>query len=133
MGYELHIVRKADWKNTGRPSNISLEEWVAYVKTDPELLLVGSSISENDSGNQVSPGFTEWLNHPDGDFPESRPWLMYGSGAISSKYPDAPLVHKMVRIAKALHGKVQGDDGKIYDESYLEPEPVSRKPWWKLW
>ncbi len=39
MGYELHIVRQTDYEDGEEESNISLEEWVAYVATDKELKL----------------------------------------------------------------------------------------------
>ncbi|MCA9419072.1 MAG: hypothetical protein KC917_22550 [Candidatus Omnitrophica bacterium] len=39
MGYDLHITRAEEWiYNEGR--EISKEEWLAYVESDPELSLV---------------------------------------------------------------------------------------------
>ena len=39
MGYELHIVRRNDWDDYEENSNISLDEWLAYVQLDNELEL----------------------------------------------------------------------------------------------
>jgi hypothetical protein len=38
MGYELHIIRREHWE-TLETSNISLDEWLNYVKSDKELEL----------------------------------------------------------------------------------------------
>jgi len=36
MGYELHITRADEWHNS-KLNPISLDEWVAYVSSDPEM------------------------------------------------------------------------------------------------
>lgn len=121
MGYELHIVRQSDYTNEEEESSISLNEWLAYVDTDKELNLTnGYRLLYPGSAElwQESPGFCEWVIRPpfeDG----SLPWLAYGYGSISAKYPDDELIKKMILISKALNAKVRGDDFEYYDETYF--------------
>ena len=144
MGYDLHITRKEHWADHEQ-SNISFDEWLAYVKTDSELELInGFEIkigSEAEFKN--APGFCEW-NAPTEKDPNARPWFDYWKGSIDTKNPDEPTIHKMIHIATALNAKVQGDEGEFYDEEYLIELEKSqkqrsssyqeyKKPWWKIW
>lgn len=146
MGYELHIVRRRDWDNFEEDSEISLEEWLAYVAVDKELELTNGyliKIPGVENSFQHVPGFCNWRKHPT-KTGEDQPWFDYGFGMISAKYPDDETIKKMITIAAALNGKVQGDDGEFYDGSYflsktdsmpqpIEPTSASKKPWWKFW
>lgn len=101
MGYDLHITRRKDWSSSG--SDIAADEWLAYVARDPELSLW----PEN------GPYMARWkgkCTYPD-------PWLDWFQGNVYAKNPDEALILKMVRIARELRGKVQGDDGEIYRNS----------------
>ena len=145
MGYDLHITRLDHWAGEETP-NISLDEWLDYVKSDKELELKnGYDIqigSETQSFN--SPGLCEWNAHPTENEPNFRPRFSYFKGSIDSKNPDAPTIRKMMQIASALNAKVQGDHGEFYTEQYLleleNPQEQQRsilrqykKPWWKFW
>ncbi|RFM32008.1 hypothetical protein [Chitinophaga silvisoli] len=161
MGYYLHIIRKksyAEWEET---SNISLEEWRAYIDLDEELELKDAyeiTLPDGKTVRNDSPGYCHWLTHFYQDT-EHPIWFDYGQGSIGSKYPDEETIAKMIRIANILQAKVQGDDGEFYDETWLEtgkavylddedpdapgnhdgknekdPIPAAiKKPWWKLW
>jgi hypothetical protein len=98
MGYDLHITRRKDWSGTG--NDITAQEWLAYVKKDPELLIS----PEN--------GATFALWNGKSEYPD--PWLDWSGGNIYTKNPDQALIDKMVAIAGDLHAVVQGDDGEIY-------------------
>jgi hypothetical protein len=50
-----------------------------------------------------------------GDSEHETPWLDWSRGKIYSKNPDAPLIRKMVAIAKRLNAKVVGQDYEEYD------------------
>lgn len=102
MGYDLHITRRKDWSAKGH--HIRAEEWLAYVKKDPELLL----------SRENGPYFARW-NGPS-KYPD--PWLDWHDGNIFSKNPDEPLIDKMVAIARDLGAQVQGDDGEIYNSGH---------------
>ena len=103
MGYDLHITRADQWsENEGQ--EISHEEWLKYVGSDPEL--------KSDPQNPDNDFFV-WTGDP--EYQEHL--LQWSSGNISSKYPVKPLVDKMIQIAGRLNAKVQGDDGEIYENS----------------
>jgi hypothetical protein len=100
MGYDLHITRAKRWIDSeSRP--ISAEEWLAIVERDPELRLAGTNGAY----------FAYW-NVPAGK--DDGEWLDWHGGEIFSKHPSEALIEKMVQIAKALSGTVQGDDGEVY-------------------
>lgn len=81
MGYELHIVRYENWDDDEAESNITLEEWLDYVKTDNELELTNGYYDYLSTGDVFieSPGFCYWNGMPDkqGEF---RPWFDYSYG-----------------------------------------------------
>ena len=39
MGYDLHITRKDCWAEEEDKRSISILEWKAYVKSDPDIVL----------------------------------------------------------------------------------------------
>jgi hypothetical protein len=145
MGYDLHIVRRKNWDDYEEESTISLEEWLAYVQTDEELVLTNGyqvRIPGVENSFQNVPGFCNWNGHStkSGD---DKPWFDYGYGMISTKYPDNETIRKMLDIATKFDGRVQGDDGEFYGEDYfmnLAKENMNRsskrpdpRPWWKFW
>ncbi len=143
MGYELHIVRFENWDDDEAESNITLEEWLDYVKTDNELELTNGYYDYLPTGDVFieSPGFCYWNGLPDkqGEF---RPWFDYSYGMISVKYPEDETIKKILEIAKKLNVRVQSGDGDYFDESYflnketLNETPIIstiKKPWWKFW
>lgn len=107
MGYDLSIVRQKDWENTQEESNITVEEWLAYVKSDNEL-------SPSDE-----PNFFDWRAYVHKE-ENGTPWFQYCKGYITTKNPDLFVIKKMLAIAEFLKGKVQGEEGEFYDESFLE-------------
>lgn len=144
MGYELHIVRKHDWDNSEEESNITLAEWLDYVQTDGELEPADGYWVKvpGENTTQPKPGFMEWNAHSEEQRPGYRPWFDYGDGSISTKYPDAETIRKMIAMAEALNARVQGDDGEFYDEAAVvameradavRNAPTIEKPWWKFW
>ena len=99
MGVELHISRGEFWADN-KTSPITLDEWLTYVESDPELVLQAT----------LGEGFVRWL----GESAYDEPWLDWFQGNISTKWPDTALYRKMLRIAKALGASVQDDDGTAY-------------------
>lgn len=110
MGVELHITRGEFWADNEQ-SEISLNEWLAYVAGDPELRLR----PEN------GPGFAQWI----GPSKYAEPWLDWAIGNVSTKWPDTALYGKMLCIAVTLNARVQDDDGTVYttnDQWVFEPK-----------
>lgn len=145
MGYELHITRREHWADT-EATDISMDEWLAYVNSDTELELTNGYDTKigAETSHQDSPGFCKWNAHPTEKEANSRPWFAYWKGSIDTKNPDTPTIRKMMQMASALNAKVQGDDGEFYTEEYLtemENAEVQKssakqqavKPWWKFW
>ena len=134
MGYEVHIYRKTNW-DIDEPSDISLDEWISYVKSDPEIEL------DTDKQENESPtGFCYWINSPEPE-PGNPPWFDYGHGHISTKWTDQSTIAKMVKIANKLNAKVMGDEGEFYNELGLVDmnnlpknlQSKKQKSWWKFW
>jgi hypothetical protein len=105
MAFQMHIVRQRDYKNPEEESNISLDEWLQYINSDPELELL----------TEEGPGFCQWLEHPKAEVP----WFDFGFANIYTKNPDKHTLKKMINISIALNGKVRSDDFEYYDETYF--------------
>jgi len=112
MGYDLHITRADEWTES-ESSPITLDEWRAYVRGDPDLEIAGSEAT-NPVAAEVSAvgaeGLAVWVLAPD------RLCVFdYYEGRIDVKNPDEQVIAKMRRIATRLAARVQGDDGEFYD------------------
>lgn len=145
MGYDLHITRKEHWSEEG--ADISLDEWLSYIKADPELELSDAysiKVPGSETESQPAPGFCEWTAHP----ADERPWLDYWEGNISTKNPDDATIRKMLSVAVSLDASVQGDDGERYqvtadnkisyyhkaaDGPATDTNTGRKKPKWKFW
>lgn len=106
MSYDLHITRRRDWSKPGK--EISVEEWLAYVEKDTDLVLWAAN----------GPHMAKWSGQP--EYPDA--WLDWFQGNIYTKNPNAALIDKMVQIADALGARVQGDDGEIYRNGHDAPD-----------
>ena len=100
MGYDFHITRRDNWYDEG--ADISADEWLKYVESDPEL-----SIDESNGKY-----FAIW----------KEGWLDWRRGEIYTKNPRKNLVEKMIQIANRLNAKVQGDEGEVYIDSSQVPD-----------
>lgn len=114
MGYDLHITRAEHWAEN-RDAWIGADEWSRLVESDAELT--------PDPRN--GPHFVLWSGPSEYD----EPWFDWSDGNIYAKYPDAPMLGKMLEIAARLGARVQGDDGEIYArvEDHPGPTPHSRR------
>jgi hypothetical protein len=136
MGYEYHIVRRANYEYwdeesetsetewlASMTSNISQEEWLAYIENDPQLEL-------SDEGKTESTFFCYWLggaNHK-----KNTTWFLYHAGSITAKYPTQEMLQKMIDIATTLNARVVSDDAVYHDEEgacFI----TAPKPWWRFW
>lgn len=99
MGYDLHVTRKTFWYDEDGPE-ISLEEWLTYAATDPDLQL-----------DEENPGDDNWkIRLSDGSWPlwwQSR-------GELLTKNPEPRVIAKLLHIARALGARVLGDDDETY-------------------
>jgi hypothetical protein len=112
MGYELHITRKPHWLDDG--ADISEDEWQRCVSADPEMRMTGFAQATTPSGEAIrydSPLLAEWSMKISG----SPIWFDFRNGQVIVNNPDAEVIAKMVKIARSLRARVQGDDGEFYD------------------
>ena len=115
MGYDVHITRAAEWSDS-MASPISLDEWIAYVKSDPEMRLDGVAETRTPNGDVLryeNPGLAVWLTHSGRDKGRT-PWFDLRRGRVTVKNPDPEILEKMRQVAKALGARVQGDEGESY-------------------
>jgi hypothetical protein len=126
MGYDFHITRRDNWYDEG--ADISADEWLKYVESDPEL-----SIDESNGKY-----FAIW----------KEDWLDWQLGEIYTKDPRRNLVEKMIQIANRLNAKVQGDEGEVYTDGSQVPDDeemernlalirqrlslARKKNWWRM-
>lgn len=133
MGYDLHITRKEYWHEEDESKQISIQEWSAYVDSDPEFSVDNFAEAKATDGQTVridSPGLSVWTKYSGNGVNGNYAWFILSNGNIVVKNPDVEIRNKMIEVAAILKGKVQGDDGEIYSEQELHS---ARKPWWKLW
>jgi hypothetical protein len=101
MGYDLHISRAEDWSDNA-DAPITLGEWTAIATADADLVLD----RENGEGFYLVRG----LREDGGDA-----WFDWFDGDVFTKNPDRATLAKMLELADRIDGKVQGDDGELYD------------------
>lgn len=135
MGYDLHITRKSDWRDSKGPE-ISLDEWRAFVLGDQQMRLdsfAEASLLDGRALRTETGGLAVWTEYSQHDEAGNKAWFLYSHGEIRVENPDDEIIRKMWSIAQALGAKVQGDDGEVYDSSASESYSDITKPWWKFW
>ena len=116
MGYEIHITRKTEWFDEDGPE-ISLEDWKAYIASDPEMRLDGYAEATMENGDVFRTehdGIAVWTAYSGHGVDGNMAWLYPGSGGIVAKNPDREILAKMFEIAQALGARVVGDEGEEY-------------------
>ena len=107
MGYDVHVTRPSPWfAKDGL--EISLDEWIVTVKSDPEMRLDGVAEASTPSGDRLryeSEGLAVWTGYPD------------RRGRVVVKNPDQRVLRKMWSVAQGLSAKVEGDEGETYGEN----------------
>ena len=116
MAYSVHIVR-IDQGSKGKSRPITLDEWLAYVRSDGEMRLKGTFVATSPRGDTIkmdAPGLTKWIHSPTGN----TAWFDHKkSGKISVGNPSPETLIKMFQVAETLGAIVQGDEGEHYDAS----------------
>lgn len=135
MGYDVHITRREHWSDEG--DDIDLEEWSAYVDSDPDMRMDGFAEAETPDGTLriEGDGLAVWTAHSKHEEDGNMAWFSYFEGDVHVKYPDEEILQKMHRISISLHAKVQGDDGELYDETgstETKVQEVQTKRWWEF-
>src|SRR5215203_563734 len=117
MSYELRISRQNNWDDIEEESNISLEEWIEYARSDEDIALAHEYVPFADKpkgGAEQTQGYCYLISYPDFSI-ECHPGLWYHHGSISCENPDDFIIKKLIYIASSLNARVIGDDGEIYE------------------
>lgn len=147
MGYDVHITRADEWLDSDAKP-ITLEEWTAYVASDPDMRLDGfaeTPLRGDGALRYESEGLAVWTAYSGHDKAGNMAWFDHRDSRIVVKKPDEEILQKMRSVANALHARVQGDEGEFYDQpGALESsknhagfpggkrEQVRpRRPWWR--
>lgn len=147
MGYEVHITRKQEWFDSDGP-DISLEEWKAYLSSDPEMRLDGYAEAATVKGDVLrveQEGLAVWIAYSGHGLNGNMAWLYPGSGGIVAKNPDEEILRKMFGIAQAPGARVVGEEGEEYGAAgemvasegsarcdVAADEKSATRPWWKI-
>ncbi|ASL40900.1 MULTISPECIES: hypothetical protein [Acetobacter] len=107
MGYDVEITRNPLFSRKPGPK-ITLDEWFNVIRRDPELKFF---ISADAADYGVDTAL--WIAHPNGKESDSALWCC--DGQIVAKYPDEPLLRKMIILAARLDADVVGDNGEYYE------------------
>jgi len=115
MSYGVHIVRVERGANE-ELHPITLDEWLAYVRSDDEMHFKGEASLQGPKGEAIkwdAPGMTEWADPDTG----SKAWFDHNktTGRVSVGNPSHETLVKMFKVAKALGATVRGDEGETYD------------------
>jgi hypothetical protein len=97
-GADAHITRAKDWTQS-KSNPISLSDWTALVKSDPEFH-PGDSAGSKDSAVWTDPkDKSQWI-------------FSFSEGEISVKNPSDRVLAKMKSVAAKLNAKVLDDDSE---------------------
>lgn len=138
MSYSVHITRRGQWSEQGGP-DITLDEWVMLVQSDPDMRLGGSRQWKDDHGKKMSDapqGLASWQAYSRNQSGGQPVWFEFVSGNVQVINPDQEVMGKMWQLAQKLGARIQGDDGACFDAQGNEIPPDSTmpaKPWWKFW
>jgi len=141
MAYDLHITRKENWFDP--TPGFTLQDWLDYVDSDPELRHDGFAETTLDDGKVLrveQKGLCVWTAYSGGNKGNDVCWLGWSqSNNIDAKNPDQEIRQKMWSIAQRLGAKIQGDDGELYgsDGDHIPgiapTSALSMRPWWRFW
>jgi hypothetical protein len=89
MGCDVHITRVDDWTES-ETAPIQLEEWIAYVRSDPEKRLDGhadASLGSGESWGMRTKGLAVWAAYSGHGRSGNMAWFDHRRGQIIVKNP----------------------------------------------
>ncbi len=128
MGYNLTI-------NRLNGNKITKTEWIELIESDAEFKLIQEISGEMPNGNILN------VPTPDAGLWEYQDraitFTFNENWGISVKNPDLQIIIKMISIADKLKAQVQGEEGELYDEKFLQEQikegSLNEKKWWQFW
>jgi hypothetical protein len=133
VGYDVHITRADSWLE-GEARPITLDAWLTYARSDPEMRVDSRAEAQTPDGELIameSAGLAVWTAYSGDGKGGNHAWFDWQGGCVVVKNPDNEILSKMWRIAAQLDARVQGDDGEDYgpDGHPIEDEP--KRSWWR--
>lgn len=116
MGYDVRLTRASDWFES-ESDPIHLEEWQAYVDSDPEFRMDNFAEATTSAGETIrydNEGLAVWTAYSGHGEDGNMAWFDYREGRIVVKNPDDEILAKMKQIAKFFQARVVGDEGEEY-------------------
>lgn len=96
MSYGVHIIRLSS-------HGITLEEWLAYVRSDHEMHHLGEAVIKTPKGETIrydAPGMTEWIE------PQTGHKVLFDyhkrGEKVSVANPSGAALQKMFKVAEVL-------------------------------
>ncbi|MBX3381674.1 MAG: hypothetical protein KF805_16385 [Phycisphaeraceae bacterium] len=132
MGYDFHITRAAVWFEA-EEKPISMEEWLAYVKSDSEMRLDGfaeAGVGLDEVLRCEDPSMAVWTAYSKDGVGGNHAWMWLADGNVGAKNADEEIISKLWRIAQHFGARVVGDDGEEYGADGKEIGKV-RSEWSK--
>jgi hypothetical protein len=116
MGYDFHITRAADWTQS-KSQPILLDEWQAFVASQPDFRLDGFAEASSSQGKTIryeNEGLAVWTGYSGHEPEGNMAWFDYRKGRIVVKNADEEIREKMKEIASFFGARVIGDEGEEY-------------------
>lgn len=130
MENKYYITRREDLRDHADKTEISLQEWMGFVKMDPDMRLENETTVKLPDGSDYtypSPGKAVWLYREAGQASPREVLFDYESGNVVISNPDTATLKKIQHIAFKLNTRVfketPHDTGHIIAE---EPVLVPR-------
>jgi hypothetical protein len=123
LKYAAYITRADHWYFEAREVfPITNAEWLAYTALDPDIQpvtslpvyrITGTAIKE--AINFPVDGYWEWIAYS--KRPERQALFEYHRAGIIVRVPDQEILQKAISIARALGGRVIGDDDDVFGDT----------------
>jgi hypothetical protein len=125
MGREVYITRKKEWFESGTEKNIPLDDWMSFVKNDPDMRLDNFTMVKLENGEMFkydNPGTAAFLHRKCGEMEVCEIIFEYISGNIRVNDPDTETMEKIKHIAFKLNAHVQAESEAETEEIELTPD-----------
>ena len=102
LGYNVHITRASDWTDS-ESNSIRIDEWLAYIGSDPEMRLDNFADAQTPAGSVIryeNAGVAVWVAWSRTGVDGNQAWFDYRQGRIVVKNPDDAILGKMCIIAE---------------------------------
>ena len=116
MGYDFHITRASEWTDSELVP-IRLDEWKAYVASDPEFRMDNFAEAMTPHGETTrydNEGLAVWTSYSRDKQDGNMAWFDYRRGRIVVKNADDEIREKMKEVARFFGAQVVGDEGEEY-------------------